>query len=82
MVKKEGLLSIVLSGVMFTLAGTALVKSFVDNYYDNLPGVVYLVHGKKIMERRFKTNEEAQRYMESKEGKEEAEYYRRMNDSK
>ena len=64
-----------MAGDIITAAGVGLIKSFEDSYYNSLPGVVYLVDGKKVIERRFKTQEEFDAYLNSKQGKEEREYY-------
>jgi hypothetical protein len=79
---KHPILETVVAGVVIAVAGVALIKSFQDNYYDNLPGVVYMVNGKKVIERKFKTNEECQEYMNSERGKQEAAYYLSLNKKK
>jgi hypothetical protein len=79
MAKKFPILEAIAAGAILTAAGVALVKTCVNNYYDNLPGVVYLVDGKKVIERRFKTNAECQEYMDSEKGKQEAAYYLSLN---
>ena len=72
-------LQTIIAGVILTAFGVGLTKSFVDNYYNNLPGVVYLVHGKEVLERRFKTNEKLKAYTDSEQGKAEAKFYLEQN---
>lgn len=76
---KNNLLSCITATAVLSLAGVSLVKSLVDGHYNSLPGVVYLVNGQEVMERRFKTNEEFQDYLNSEQGKKEQEYYSAMN---
>ncbi len=72
-------LQAVLAGLILTAGSVGLIKSCVDNYYQSLPGVVYFVDGKEVLERRFKTNEELKAYTESEEGKAEAKFYLEQN---
>jgi hypothetical protein len=72
-------LQTLIAGVILTAFGCGLVKSCVDNYYDSFPRVVYLVDGKEVLERRFKTNEELKAYTESEQGKAEAKFYLEQN---
>lgn len=79
---KNGLVSAILGGVIIAASGTALIKSLVDGYYDSLPHVTYLVNGKEAMTRNFDTNEELHKYMESEKGKQETEYFTKLNSMK
>lgn len=76
---KSNLVSAILGGVIIAASGTALVKSIVDGYYDSQPHVTYLVNGKEVISRTFDTNEELHKYMGSEKGKQEAEYYLKLN---
>lgn len=78
----RNLASILCSAVILTATGVGLIKSFQDSYYDRLPGVVYLVDGKKVIERRFKTQEEFDAYLNSEKGKAERDYYINLNNRK
>ena len=75
----RSLLNIIGTGVLATFVGVSLIKSCQDNLHDSKPGITYFVHGKEVMDRRFETNEECQKYLNSEQGKKEAEYYSRLN---
>jgi hypothetical protein len=79
MTMKKGLLGIVGTAVLLSVIGVGLIKSFQDNYYGSKPGVVYMVNGKPVIERRFNTNEQFQEYLNSERGKQEAEFYLAQN---
>lgn len=82
MEKKQGLIGLIGTTVLVIAMGVGLVKGCVNNYYDNLPGVVYMVNGKPAIERRFKTNEGFKAYLNSEKGKVEQEYYLNLNQEK
>ncbi|VVB79549.1 Uncharacterised protein [uncultured archaeon] len=73
------LAKIIGAGLIITAAGTALVKSLVDGYYDSQPHITYLVNGKEVITRTFDSNEALKAYEESEPGKKEAEYYLSLN---
>lgn len=79
MAKKQGLVGFIGTAILVSTMGVGLVKSCVDNYYNNLPGVIYMVNGKPAIERRFKTNKEFEAYLNSEKGKAEQEYYLNLN---
>jgi hypothetical protein len=70
--KKMGLLGIIGTTALISIMGAGLVQ---DNYNNNRPGVVYMVKGKPVLERRFDTNEQFQEYLNSEQGKREAKFY-------
>jgi hypothetical protein len=79
MADKNGLLGIIGTVVLVSAMSVGLIRSCQDNYDKSRPGVVYLVKGKPVIERRFNTNEELKRYEESEQGKREVEYYLAQN---
>jgi len=67
-------ISLMLGAVGVTTLG--LTRGF-DSYlrHEGQPKVIYLIDGKEVIERRFKTNEEMHQYLDSEQGKREAEFY-------
>jgi hypothetical protein len=79
---KHPILDAIILGTILSAVGISIVKSFNESYYNSKPGIVYMVDGKEMMERRFDTNEECQRYMNSEKGKQEADYYSSLRKKK
>jgi hypothetical protein len=79
---KKGLLGLIIPTLTITAMGIGLIRSVQENYDQNRPGVVYYSHGKPILQRRFDTNEEFQKYLDSEQSKKEKEYYSKLNNSK
>jgi len=82
MTKRNGLLSCLGTAVLVSAIGVGLIRSCQGNYDKGRPGVVYMVNGKQVIERRFNTNEQFQEYLNSKRGKQEAKYYSSLNKNK
>ena len=79
---KNNLLSVLGATVLVAAMSIGLIKSCQDEYNNSRPGVVYYVHGKQVIQRRFDTNEECQKYLNSEKGKQEAAYSLGLNNSK
>jgi hypothetical protein len=79
---KHPILDAIILGTILSAVGISIIKSFNESYYNSKPGIVYMVNGKEMMERRFDTNEECREYMNSERGKQEAAYYSSLNKKK
>jgi len=81
---KMGLVGLIVGvGLMFGTIGTTtlgLTRGF-DSYlkHEGQPKVIYLIDGKEVIERKFKTNEEMHQYLDSEQGKKEAAFYSAQN---
>lgn len=73
------LLNFFVGAVLFSAAGVGLIRSCHQNYDNSRPGVVYCVDGKPVIQRRFDTNGEFEKYLNSEQGKNEKECYEGLN---